>query len=105
MTVSAYTDKTKKKLIGQTQIATWSGGDEYAQGEETWVDKNYQRQGIATTMYTLVNKLGFRIEPNPSTQSPDGTRMWTGWEKNGLVNKFRTQHRSDIEAKRQEHNL
>jgi hypothetical protein len=105
MTVSAYTDKSKKTKIAQTQMVTYNGEDEYIQGGDTWVDKKYQRQGIATAMYSLVNSLGFRIEPTPSGQTDQGTKMWTAWQNTGITDKFRTQHHDDIESKRNEHGM
>ena len=47
------------------------------------VPEEFQKQGIATTIYTYARKLGNSIERS-TTQLGPGRDMWTAWDKSGF---------------------
>ena len=48
----------------------------------TFVADEYQKQGIASTMYAYAKMLGNDIQPSKD-QLPPGEAMWAAWEKSG----------------------
>jgi len=48
----------------------------------TFVADEYQKQGIASTMYAYAKMLGNDIQPSKD-QLPPGQAMWKAWEKSG----------------------
>lgn len=52
---------------------------------DTYVDKDYQRQGIASAVYKFVKDLGFDVQPS-AMQSPDGKAMWQSFKDKGVLN-------------------
>lgn len=51
----------------------------------TKVLPEYQGKGLATEMYKFASELGNDIQPSMS-RSPDGYKMWDGFERRGLTN-------------------
>lgn len=49
------------------------------------VDKDYQRQGIASEVYKFVKKLGYDVKPS-SMLTPQGKEMWRGFQDKGVLN-------------------
>jgi hypothetical protein len=52
---------------------------------DTFVDKEYQRQGIASTVYKFMKSLGLDVQPSPM-QSPQGKAMWQSFRDKGVLN-------------------
>ena len=52
---------------------------------DTAVDKEYQRQGIASEVYKFVKKLGYDVKPS-SMLTPQGKEMWRGFQNKGVLN-------------------
>ena len=48
------------------------------------VDKDYQRQGIASEVYKFVSKLGYDVSPS-SMLTPQGKEMWRGFKDKGVL--------------------
>lgn len=57
-------------------------GKKWLESENTMVAKQYQQQGIASTMYAYAKMLGNDIKPSPD-QSDMGKAMWKGWKDSG----------------------
>lgn len=68
------------KMIGQAKFYT-TFGDSLVSALTT-VQPNYQKSGIASTMYAYARMLGNTIEPSAS-QLPPGKKMWKSWKKSG----------------------
>jgi len=68
------------KMIGRVEFYT-TFGDSLVSAL-TNVHPDYQKQGIASTMYAYARMLGNTIEPSAS-QLPPGKKMWTAWKKSG----------------------
>ena len=68
------------KMIGQAKFYT-TFGDSLVSALTT-VQPEYQKSGIASTMYAYARMLGNTIEPSAS-QLPPGKRMWKAWKKSG----------------------
>jgi GNAT superfamily N-acetyltransferase len=68
------------KMIGQAKFYT-TFGDSLVSALTT-VQPEYQKQGIASTMYAYARMLGNTIEPSAS-QLPPGKKMWKAWKKSG----------------------
>ena len=68
------------KMIGQAKFYT-TFGDSLVSALTT-VKPEYQKQGIASTMYAYARMLGNTIEPSAS-QLPPGKKMWKAWKKSG----------------------
>ena len=68
------------KMIGQAKFYT-TFGDSLVSALTT-VHPEYQKQGIASTMYAYARMLGNTIEPSAS-QLPPGKKMWKAWKKSG----------------------
>ena len=69
-----------EKMIGQARFYT-TFGDSLVSALTT-VKPEYQKQGIASTMYAYARMLGNTIEPSAS-QLPPGKKMWKAWKKSG----------------------
>jgi len=69
-----------EKMIGQARFYT-TFGDSLVSALTT-VEPEYQKQGIASTMYAYARMLGNTIEPSAS-QLPSGKKMWKAWKKSG----------------------
>lgn len=69
-----------EKMIGQAKFYT-TFGDSLVSALTT-VKPEYQKQGIASTMYAYARMLGNTIEPSAS-QLPPGKKMWKAWKKSG----------------------
>jgi len=68
------------KMIGRVEFYT-TFGDSLVSAL-TNVHPDYQKQGIASTMYAYARMLGNTIEPSAS-QLPPGKKMWKAWKKSG----------------------
>ncbi len=68
------------KMIGQAKFYT-TFGDSLVSALTT-VQPEYQKTGIASTMYAYARMLGNTIEPSAS-QLPTGKKMWKAWKKSG----------------------
>ena len=68
------------QMIGQAKFYT-TFGDSLVSALTT-VKWEYQRLGIASTMYAYARMLGNTIEPSASQLAP-GKAMWKGWKKSG----------------------
>ena len=68
------------KMIGEAKFYT-TFGDSLVSALTT-VKPEYQKQGIASTMYAYARMLGNTIEPSAS-QLPPGKKMWKAWKKSG----------------------
>ena len=68
------------KMIGKAEFYT-TFGDSLVSALTT-VKPEYQKQGIASTMYAYARMLGNTIEPSAS-QLPPGKKMWKAWKKSG----------------------
>ena len=68
------------KMIGQAKFYT-TFGDSLVSALTT-VQPDYQKMGIASTMYAYARMLGNTIEPSAS-QQPPGKAMWKAWKKSG----------------------
>lgn len=63
-------------LIGEFVFVLTHDG-EYAYSENSWVHEPYRRKGIASEVYSIVNKLGTGIDIIPSEeQTDDGKKLW-----------------------------
>jgi hypothetical protein len=51
---------------------------------DTAVDKEYQRQGIASEVYKFVKKLGYDVKPS-GMLTPQGKEMWKGFQDKGIL--------------------
>jgi len=70
----------RNKMIGQAKFYT-TFGDSLVSALTT-VQWEYQRLGIASTMYAYARMLGNTIEPSASQLAP-GKAMWKAWKKSG----------------------
>ena len=70
------------KMIGQAKFYT-TFGDSLVSALTT-VSPEYQKMGIASTMYAYARMLGNTIEPSAS-QLPPGKKMWKAWKKSGAA--------------------
>ena len=70
----------RTKMIGQAKFYT-TFGDSLVSALTT-VQPDYQKSGIASTMYAYARMLGNTIEPSAS-QLPPGKKMWKAWKKSG----------------------
>ena len=68
-----------KKQIGQCDFEVLEDQQALV-SNDTWVDDDYQGQGIATTMYAYAKMLGNDIVPH-EIQSDAGSRMWRSWNQ------------------------
>ena len=62
------------RMIGQ---AHFDIVDDHLESFDTYVDRRYRRQGIATAMYNWAKELGNDIVASPD-RLPDGKKFWTG---------------------------
>lgn len=67
-------------LVGMATFYTFYKN--YLVSQLTKVYKNYQRRGIASTMYAYARMLGNTIHPS-KRQLPAGKKMWKSWGKTG----------------------
>lgn len=87
-------DPKIKKLIAQAIFKLKGKGDnQHLESQDTWVNKDYKRAGIATTMYAYARSLGNDIKPSRQ-QTPDGRAMWRGWgdDAKNLVGEYTNRH-------------
>jgi hypothetical protein len=54
----------------------------YLESLNTYVTDEFQKKGIASTMYAIAKMLGNDIKPS-STQLAPGRSMWKAWRKSG----------------------
>ena len=62
------------RMIGQ---AHFDIVDDHLESFDTYVDRRYRRQGVATAMYNWAKELGNDIVASPD-RLPDGKKFWTG---------------------------
>lgn len=67
------------KKIGRADFYIWK--DSMSSGMTT-VHPDYQKKGVASTMYAYARMLGNTIEPSKA-QLPGGKKMWKSWKKSG----------------------
>jgi hypothetical protein len=82
----------KNRVIGHASFSS----HQYKDGLEslsTSVEPAWRGKGIATNMYAVMRMLGVNIHP-ASTQSDDGKKMWSKWNKQGDA-----QHLKSMNAK------
>jgi len=70
----------RNKMIGQAKFYT-TFGDSLVSALTT-VQWEYQRLGIASTMYAYARMLGNTIEPSDEQLTP-GRKMWQAWKRSG----------------------
>ena len=52
---------------------------------DTYVDKEYQRQGIASEVYKFIKNLNLDLQPS-KLQTPQGKAMWKSFKDKGVLN-------------------
>jgi len=70
-----------KKVVAEAELAE-EPHDKALISQNTWVNKNYQGQNIATNMYAYAKMLGNDIIPS-DMQTDQGERMWQSWNRSG----------------------
>ncbi len=69
----------RNKQIGRVDFYVRNGALE---SEQTEVEPEYQRMGIASTMYAYAKMLGNDVKPSSNLLRP-GKNMWRAWRKSG----------------------
>lgn len=102
--IQAFADATDNPMdrIGDvlfriTDDAT--GG--YLESINTFVADEYQKKGIASTMYAFAKMLGNDIQPSKD-QLPAGQAMWKAWKKSGDAKHLTTEAVQGKLSKRQQ---
>jgi len=67
------------KVIGGAHLES-KGKNAPFVADDLYVNKEFQRRGIATKMYDYITKLGFKVEKS-SDLSPDGEAFWKKYNK------------------------
>lgn len=86
LVISAY-DPNKpegQQYIGKAVflLHTEEDNEQWLESEDTEIDDEYQRKGVASAMYAYAKMLGNDIRPSPY-QSLAGKNMWRGWIDQG----------------------
>lgn len=74
-----------RDLIGKADFEVRiQAGRKWLESLNTIVHNDFQKQGIASTMYAYAKMIGNDIKPSPD-QSDQGKKMWAGWKKSGAA--------------------